>query len=179
MTIRGNTYQFTTKGYQLFNINDVVTGNTAGDPNPNPNNNHIISNDFLPIDSSKGTVTIRIKATVSNNYNLGTITYYDENKTFISRLILTGVNGTGVKDEHKTFAIPSNAKYFKGSFRKYNDGQMQIEYGNTAHDFEVYTGGMPSPSPEYPQEVQCVEKINLTFKDNTNKTQTINYQLST
>lgn len=177
MTIRGNTYQFTTKGYQLFNINDVVTGNTAGDSNPNPNNNHVISNDFLPINSSKGTVTIRIKATVSNNYNLGTITYYDENKKFISRLIFTGVNGTGVKDEHKTFAIPSNAKYFKGSFRKYNDGQMQIEYGDTAHDFEVYTGGMPSPSPEYPQEVQCVEKINLTFKDNTNKTQTINYQL--
>ena len=36
---------------------------------------------------------------------------------------------------------------------------------------------MPSPSPDYPQEVQCVEKINLTFKDNTNKTQTINYTL--
>ena len=86
---------------------------------------------------------------------MGAIAYYDENKAFISRLTFIGVAGTGVKDEKKTFAIPSNAKYFKGSFRRMNDGQMQIEYGNTAHDFEVYTGGMPSPSPDYPQEVQC------------------------
>ena len=179
MTIRGNTYQLTTNGYQLFNINDVVDGYipATGLLDRQLGNNEKSSSDFLPIDSSKGTVTLRIKATVSNNYNWGAVTYYDENKTFISRLVLTGVNGTGVKDEKKTFAIPSNAKYFKGSFRKYNDGQMQIEYGDTAHDFEVYTGGMPSPSPDYPQEVQCVEKINLTFKDNTNKTQTINYQL--
>lgn len=180
MNIRGNTYQFTTKGYQLFNINDTVAGFIQSNGSTDKTaitNNEVASNDFLPIDSSKGTVTMRIKATVSNNYNLGVIAYYDENKTFISRLALTGAKGTGVKDEHKTFAIPSNAKYFKGSFRRMNDGQMQIEYGDTAHDFEVYTGGMPSPSPEYPQEVQCVEKINLTFKDNTNKTQTINYTL--
>lgn len=180
MTIRGNTYQFTTNGYQLFNINDVVDGyiDDRGNFNSNPGPYHnVASNDFLPIDSSKGTVTLRVKATLSSNYNWGVIVFYDENKTFISKLTLTGVSGTGVKDENKTFAIPSNAKYFKGSFRKYTDGQMQIEYGDTAHDFEVYTGGIPSPSPQYPQEVQCVEKINLTFKDNTNKTQTINYTL--
>ena len=179
MNIRGNTYQFTTNGYQLFNINDVVDGyiTATGLLDRQLGNNEKSSSDFLPINSSKGTVTLRIKATVSNNYNWGAIAYYDEDKTFISRLTLIGVSGTGVKDENKTFAIPSNAKYFKGSFRKYNDGQMQIEYGDTAHDFEVYTGGMPSPSPEYPQEVQCVEKIQLTFKSDINKTQYINYQL--
>lgn len=31
-----------------------------------------------------------------------------------------------------------------------------IEYGNTAHDFEPYTGGIPSPSPDYPQEIRNV-----------------------
>ena len=161
LIIEGNTYQETTKGYQLFNANDTVNGYiTATGLLDRPlGNNEKCSSDFLPIDSSKGTVTLRIKATVSNNYNWGAIAYYDENKTFISRLVLTGANGTGAKDEKKTFAIPSNAKYFKGSFRKYNDGQMQIEYGDTAHDFEVYTGGMPSPNPEYPQEVKGIDKI--------------------
>lgn len=179
MNIRGNTYQFTTNGYQLFNIDDVVDGyiTATGLLDRQLGNNEKSSSDFLPIDSSKGTVTLRIKATVSNNYNWGAIAYYDENKTFISRLVLTGVSGTGVKDENKTFAIPSNAKYFKGSFRKYNDGQMQIEYGSVVHDFEVYTGGMPSPSPDYPQEVQCVDKIQVTFRSDTNKTQFINYTL--
>lgn len=180
MNIRGNTYQFTTNGYQLFDINNVVDGyiDDRGNFNSNPGPYHnVASNDFLSIDSSKSTVTLRVKATLSSNYNWGVIVFYDENKTFISKLNLTGVSGTGVKDENKTFAIPSNAKYFKGSFRKYNDGQMQIEYGDTAHDFEVYTGGMPSPSPDYPQEVQCVEKIHLTFRSDTDKTQSINYTL--
>lgn len=181
MNIRGNTYQFTTNGYQLFNIDDVVEGYIDATGNFNPigwTDNCVASNDFLPIDSSKGIVTLRLKSTISNNlYNWAAIAYYNENKTFISRPTLTGVSGTGVKDENKTFAIPSNAKYFKASFKKYNDGQMQIEYGATAHDFEVYTGGMPSPNPDYPQEVQCVEKINLTFKDDTNKTQSLNYTL--
>ena len=31
-----------------------------------------------------------------------------------------------------------------------------IEYGNTTHDFEPYTGGIPSPSPDYPQEIVSV-----------------------
>lgn len=161
LVIKGNTVQNSTKGYQLFNANDTVNGyiTATGLLDKPLGNNEKCSSDFLPIDSSKGTVTLRIKATVSNNYNWGAIAYYDENKTFISRLVLTGANGTGVKDEKKTFAIPSNAKYFKGSFRKYNDGQMQIEYGDTAHDFEVYTGGKPSPNPEYPQEVKGVSEI--------------------
>ena len=75
MNIRGNTYQFTTNGYQLFNINDVVDGyiNSSGviyPPEPSVNK-EVTSSDFLPIDSSKGTITMRIKATVSNNYNWG------------------------------------------------------------------------------------------------------------
>ena len=161
IVVKGNTVQNSTNGYQLFNINDVIDGyiEDGGTLSVDTANNEVASNDFLPIDSSKGTVTLRIEATVSNNYNWGAIAYYDENKTFISRFVLTGVNGTGVKDENKTFAIPSNAKYFKGSFRKYNDGQMQIEYGDTAHDFEVYTGGQPSPNPDYPQEVKGVSEI--------------------
>lgn len=161
IVVKGNTVQNSTKGYQLFNINDVVDGyvTPTGLVNEPLGNNEKCSSDFLPIDSSKGTVTLRIRATVSNNYNWGAIAYYDENKTVISRLVLQGALGAGVKDENKTFAIPSNAKYFKGSFRKYDDGQMQIEYGDTAHDFEVYTGGMPSPNPDYPQEVKGVSEI--------------------
>lgn len=31
--------------------------------------------------------------------------------------------------------------------------EIQIEAGNTVTDYEPYTGGQPSPSPEYPQEI--------------------------
>lgn len=35
--------------------------------------------------------------------------------------------------------IPTNAKYFKASYRQYNDGVLQIEYGQTATDYQSYT----------------------------------------
>lgn len=44
--------------------------------------------------------------------------------------------------------------------------RVQVEKGSTAHDYEPYTGGQPSPSPEYPQEVTGVDKILATFKGN-------------
>ena len=41
--------------------------------------------------------------------------------------------------------------------------------GDTTHDFEPYTGGEVSPSPDYPQEVEIVEGYeNLFDKDNAN-----------
>lgn len=38
---------------------------------------------------------------------------------------------------------------------------IQIEVGSTATAYEPYTGGAPSPSPDYPQEIQVVRGRNL------------------
>lgn len=35
--------------------------------------------------------------------------------------------------------------------------ELQLELGSTATSYEPYTGGKPSPSPEYPQEVDVVD----------------------
>lgn len=37
---------------------------------------------------------------------------------------------------------------------------FQIEYGTSATDYEPYTGGQPSPSPEYPQPITSAGKYN-------------------
>ena len=37
----------------------------------------------------------------------------------------------------------------------------QLELGSTATEYEPYTGGTPSPSPDYPQEIQVVRGRNL------------------
>ena len=39
---------------------------------------------------------------------------------------------------------------------------IMLEEGSTAHDFEPYTGGIPSPNPDYPQEIKSV--VNPTVK---------------
>lgn len=56
--------------------------------------------------------------------------------------------------------------------------RIQLEKGSTAHDYEPYTGGKPSPSPEYPQEVRGVDKILATFKGNKSTlTKSLNHTL--
>lgn len=40
--------------------------------------------------------------------------------------------------------------------------RIQIEKGNVATDYEPYTGGKPSPSPEYPQEIVSAGKYDET-----------------
>lgn len=35
--------------------------------------------------------------------------------------------------------------------------RIQIEKGNSGTDYEKYTGGQPSPSPDYPQEIKTIE----------------------
>ena len=37
---------------------------------------------------------------------------------------------------------------------------VQLEKGTTATPYEPYTGGKPSPSPEYPQEIKSVGRLN-------------------
>lgn len=37
----------------------------------------------------------------------------------------------------------------------------QIEKGSTATDYEPYTGGKPSPSPDYPQKISVIENLEV------------------
>lgn len=38
---------------------------------------------------------------------------------------------------------------------------LMLEKGSVAHPYEPYTGGIPSPNPDYPQEITPVEEINV------------------
>lgn len=54
--------------------------------------------------------------------------------------------------------------------------KLQVEQGSTATDYEPYVGGVPSPNPEYPQDIKVVKGNNtiniigknLFDKDNAN-----------
>ncbi|WP_296045303.1 hypothetical protein [uncultured Gemmiger sp.] len=50
--------------------------------------------------------------------------------------------------------------------------KLMLEEGSTAHDFEPYVGGIPSPNPEYPQEIKSVVNPVVTISDGADKQQT-------
>ena len=57
-----------------------------------------------------------------------------------------------------------------GSSSRTITSYYQLEKSSTATDFEPYTGGQPSPSPDYPQEVITTKGYsNLFDKDNVNE----------
>lgn len=57
--------------------------------------------------------------------------------------------------------------------------KLMLTAGDTAHTYEPYTGGQPSPSPDYPQSIVSVDNPTITISDNADSTQsaTIPYAL--
>lgn len=67
-----------------------------------------------------------------------------------------------------TFTIDNDAYY--GAYLYVGNGRTvsgvispMLELGSTATAYEPYTGGIPSPNPEYPQEIESVESLNIAI----------------
>lgn len=131
-------------GKNLFDKDDTINGylsaNDIFSSNQNANFKEITSKNYVPIDSSKRYLTLKVKATITNNTHWAFIGFYDENHNYITCASLYDGNNkkNGVIEETMKINIPTNAKYFKASYRQYNDGVLQIEYGQSATDYQSY-----------------------------------------
>lgn len=72
---------------------------------------------------------------------------------------------TSSRNKNHTFHSEANAEWVILKFasvlnNSYVVSNIQFEKGTVATSFEPYTGGKPSPSPEYPQEIKNVGKWN-------------------
>ena len=152
MMIYGRSSQFTTTGKNLANGQNIncfldSTVNMCG----------VNDNDIgMAIDVSKLTnVTISTRS-IQDRYRTGcadtvptkghTVTCYN------------GRNKDGTKDSYTIDTTDHN--YLIVNATKLED--IQIEKGSEATSYEPYTGGIPSPSPDYPQEIKRV--VNPTVK---------------
>lgn len=184
IVIKGNTVQVTTKGYQLFYLPDDT----------------IISNGVTTtikdgLISCEGTVAVNGWFDVSRKLNISLkqgIEYtFSINKALSVRCALKTFEDARGIDRNITIGktsmqftpdsdISSAYVWITAPVGTNIDIQfrVQVEKGSTAHDYEPYTGGQPSPSPEYPQEVTGVDKILATFKGNKSTlTKSLNHTL--
>lgn len=165
LVIKGNTVQVTTKGYQLFYLPDDI----------------IISNGVTTtikdgLISCEGTAAVNGWFDVSRKLNISLkqgIEYtFSINKALSVRCALKTFEDARGIDRNITIGktsmqftpdsdISSAYVWIAAPAGTNIDIQfrVQVEKGSTAHDYEPYTGGQPSPSPEHPQEVKAVEKI--------------------
>lgn len=160
MSVYGKSWQKTTTGKNLFDANSVVKGYYINDESGIAISNiGSYCSDYIPVVVGK---SYRIETLEDAGGQLGA--FYDINKTYIS-----GILGY----MNKNIIAPDNAAYMRLTVSNNNSNPnfannfllVQTDSPISPTDFEPYTGGKPSPSPEYPQEIQSVGYVLSTGKN--------------
>ena len=127
--------QFTTTGKNLFNKDTAETGKIINRDTGNADVSVSYSaSDYIPVEEGEDYVW--------SNFNRWYSAYYDEDKIY-----------TGYPTNTASITIPAGVKYIRLSCQTTNIDIAQFEKGTTATTYEEYTGGIPSPNPDYPQDI--------------------------
>lgn len=139
-SVYGKSEQVQTTGKNILNIPniDMNTPETVIECN--------ISKDIC--------ISVQEKATVTQNIWRFLADYKDGSKKYINDSFIP--NTFSATPENPIVSIQYRGTYItSGAYRG-----IMVEYGTTATTYEPYTGGKPSPSPEYPQEIKNSGKWN-------------------
>lgn len=151
----GNSTQLTTTGKNLANPSEFVIGTLAGNTGNIINLKQYFTTGYIPVIPGK-----RYSTSCGNKFSAHAITAYDKEKTKINSPI------------NMSSEMPEGAAYIRQAYRKIDmtnvtESDMEelkkvcmVNEGSTVLPYEPYTGGKPSPSPEYPQEIKNVGKWN-------------------
>lgn len=168
--IDGNSYQETTEGKNLINS---FARYSAGD---SATNNGIT---FTLLENGK----IKVNGTAVGGRGVFTF-FTGESKLEAGDYVLSygspkvhaeckiGNNYPQVAGYSKTFSLTEDSKLMyatlwvaEGVTVDNETVYVQLEKGTTATDYELYTGGIPSPNPDYPQEIEVIgDNINIFNK---------------
>lgn len=160
LELGGKTEQVQTTGKNLVNANvyeqGYLTSVNAGDKVSLTQMQKSFTTN-MEVSSMQGknvSVSVRTKEKTGKKY-----VFTDETDTIITGVFDTGSNNYS---EFKNITIPKNAKklFFSVTYDAQENTELQVELGTTVTTYEPYTGGKPSPSQEYPQEIKNVGKWN-------------------
>ena len=174
--IYGNTYQNSTSGKNLFlSLDTPSSRNLATYTKINDNsfslnytqNVSTFHSPFVRIDFDITKFKPNTQYTVSKKHIVEGLNF---NRNGSIRTYINGVNGAAVNANSITFTTPNEitslGMYFYLGYENTTKGEstitfydIQLEEGSIATEFEPYTGGQPSPSPEFNQKIiSCGDK---------------------
>lgn len=155
LELGGKTEQVQTTGKNLANPSEFVIGTIAGDTGNIIGLKQYIATGYIPVIPGK-----RYSTSCGNKFFAHAIFAYDKEKTKINYPM------------NMSSEMPEGAAYIRLSYKKIDmtnvtESDMEelkkvcmVNEGSTVLPYEPYTGGKPSPSPEYPQEIKNVGKRN-------------------
>lgn len=166
----GETKQTTLTGKNLFNINDLTDSRITVDGNVAYATISVFYNDYkieaggLPIattfeQNTQYTISLQLKyeENSQSGKGIGFKVYYTDNTN--STIIPTSsFSNTDYISLSGTTAVGKTVSSFSVTFSNVTSvvvylKEIQIETGSTATQFEEYCGGVPSPNPDYPQDI--------------------------
>ena len=159
IVVKGNTVQNSTKGLNLINCTSKMT----------------TINGITMVNNGDGTYTVN--GTATDDFDIALAPYTTKQNIYYT---LSGCPSGGSKTTY--YLDPRGYEYDTGRGTTIiNPNQDSSNYirivikkdvtvnnllfkpmfneGQTAQPFEPYTGGQPSPSPEYPQEIKAVNEL--------------------
>ena len=157
MKVFGWSKQETTTGAQLWDEDNAISGYILADgtvQNANKTNNEVIG-DYQKVSGNNITLSysVTVPETITSQSLWFAISCYDSEKNFLKRKDFQRNSATGLQKGNTTIELVENTEYIRISWRKYADGVLMASEGTEALPYEPYTGGQPSPSPKYPQEI--------------------------
>lgn len=147
LSLYGKSHQKTVAGNQLSNP-ELFQDNKYQNFNLNTGR-FVISNNTSYWITGKIPVEPNTQYSISNE-NLGGAFYEDED---------TPITTSAINSRSATFVTPENCHYICVNFDKRGvpfRSNVMMNKGSTLLPYEPYTGGQPSPNPDYPQEIVSV-----------------------
>lgn len=153
LTLYGKSTQVTTTGAQLLDKDALINGIIDLSSGVIYSNNAWVVSDFIPV-SDLSNYCISQENEVFFQCRIGC---YDASKNKIT------VDEKSGNITFCTFSTPEATKYIRIGYStqlsgsSVDRGNIMLNAGDTALHWEPYTGGKPSPSPDYPQEIQSAK----------------------
>lgn len=162
LELGGKTEQVTTSGKNLFDFSNLESGRINISMGALEEHNHTRRlADYIDITDITSFSFYLPGYNKANGAVYVIIYYYDKDKNYLS------CKPCGDKiEKYENITPVENAVYIKVSLEQntidnpQNIFKVQLEKGAKSTAYEPYTGGKPSPSPEYPQEIVNAGKWN-------------------
>ncbi len=150
LKLYGKSEQKQYSGKNLLDLN-LSTNQSIDDTGAIQDDTTRILSDFIRVTTDNYT------ASGHAGYELVAIAIYDENQKFTERFIIQDRSGSYTKQFTDGFVRLYYSK-LDGTqdISKEELSRAMFEKGSTATAYEPYVGGIPSPNPEYPQEIKSV-----------------------
>lgn len=170
---RGGSYQKTTQGYNLYNIdealNDVLKKNGDSSYTFTKTSSRFAKAVNISIPANTDFVIDYSNVKLNGNYEgniLSAIIKYTDDTDTTSSLYSTEEDRRGLRrysKDIKSIQLYLESSLTEGTSITFSDFMIYLG-SNLSKTYEPYTGGVPSPSPDFPSEIKNVGKsYNLAY----------------